>query len=157
MTEQRVYQVGQSREEWYAGEWDGICVVCGHDYIHGCKGNCTCLSCNARRQTEVEMNLSFPEDAEVEAVEEGPIKVDLQVGYTDDESKQEEYERRLQERIEQEWPKLKVTYWRENAHLNGYCGVLVYGDLPNLPSENIADDLWDTRADLLSEYCDGDE
>ena len=32
--------------------WDGICVTCGHDYRHGCQGNCTCLSCNGQRQYE---------------------------------------------------------------------------------------------------------
>lgn len=29
--------------------WDGICVVCGHDWRR-CHGECTCLSCNAERQ-----------------------------------------------------------------------------------------------------------
>jgi len=33
-------------------DWNGICVVCGHDYIHNCQGNCTCLSCNAQRQDD---------------------------------------------------------------------------------------------------------
>ena len=33
-------------------EWDGICLYCTHDYRNGCKGNCTCLSCNAERQAD---------------------------------------------------------------------------------------------------------
>jgi hypothetical protein len=52
-----------TRREYYArlGEWDGRCFACGHDYFT-CRGNCTCLSCNAQRQTEVEDGLIFPED-----------------------------------------------------------------------------------------------
>jgi len=38
-------------------EWDGRCVSCGHSYVDtetekGCHGDCTCLSCNAQRQSE---------------------------------------------------------------------------------------------------------
>jgi hypothetical protein len=29
--------------------WDGVCVRCGHLFLT-CRGNCTCLSCNAQRQ-----------------------------------------------------------------------------------------------------------
>jgi len=34
------------------GSWDGICVVCGHDFRR-CQGACTCLSCAAERQAMV--------------------------------------------------------------------------------------------------------
>ena len=38
-------------------EWNGQCVSCGHSYVDsetqaGCHGDCTCLSCNAQRQSE---------------------------------------------------------------------------------------------------------
>lgn len=33
-------------------DWDGICIICGHDYRNGCQGNCTCLSCNSQRQDD---------------------------------------------------------------------------------------------------------
>ena len=32
--------------------WAGVCESCGHDYFHDCHGNCTCLSCNAQRQSD---------------------------------------------------------------------------------------------------------
>ena len=56
------------RREYYAESdgWDGRCWRCGHDYFT-CRGNCTCLSCNAQRQKEVEASLVFPEDEEDEA------------------------------------------------------------------------------------------
>lgn len=44
--------------------WDGICVRCGHDYINGCQGNCTCLACNAQRQSEEEEGLVFDDTKE---------------------------------------------------------------------------------------------
>jgi hypothetical protein len=31
-------------------DWDGICETCGHDWFRDCRGNCTCLSCNAYAQ-----------------------------------------------------------------------------------------------------------
>ena len=42
--------------------WDGICKTCGHDYINDCRGNCTCLSCNAQRQQEIELDLPFADE-----------------------------------------------------------------------------------------------
>lgn len=42
--------------------WDGICTSCGHDYINNCRGNCTCLSCNAQRQDEVKQKLPFADE-----------------------------------------------------------------------------------------------
>ena len=42
--------------------WDGICVVCGHDYINDCRGDCTCLSCNGQRQWEESEGLEFNEE-----------------------------------------------------------------------------------------------
>ena len=49
------------REEHYAGEWDGVCGRCGHNYFK-CRGNCTCLACNAQRQEEVGQGLFFDGD-----------------------------------------------------------------------------------------------
>lgn len=49
------------RSEHYT-DWDGICKRCGHSYFE-CRGNCTCFSCMAQRQTEVEAGLVFDEDA----------------------------------------------------------------------------------------------
>lgn len=38
-------------ESWAASKfWDGICAVCGHDWVNACHGDCTCLGCNAERQ-----------------------------------------------------------------------------------------------------------
>ena len=51
-----------TRQEYYQGKWDGVCVSCGHDYFQ-CRGNCTCLSCNAQRQGEEQEGLVFEEDA----------------------------------------------------------------------------------------------
>jgi hypothetical protein len=51
-------------EPWYSPRGFGICRVCGHDYIGDCRGNCTCLSCNAQRQYEVRKGLVFEEDEE---------------------------------------------------------------------------------------------
>lgn len=58
-----------TRQEYYGspdagGEqgWDGVCVRCGHSYFE-CRGNCTCLSCNAQRQDEEKQNLQFDEDS----------------------------------------------------------------------------------------------
>jgi len=42
-------------------EWDGVCAQCGHSYFE-CRGNCTCLACNAQRQQEIESGLAFSED-----------------------------------------------------------------------------------------------
>jgi len=39
-----------------AQDWDGKCVVCGHDFFKECHGNCTCLSCNAQAQDMVKNN-----------------------------------------------------------------------------------------------------
>lgn len=57
-----------TREEFYlsdeAGEeqgWDGTCVTCGHSYFV-CRGNCSCLSCNAQRQAELRDGRWFDED-----------------------------------------------------------------------------------------------
>ena len=47
-----------TRRDYYQG-WDGICCVCGHDYISQCQGNCTCLACNAQRQFEEKEGLEF--------------------------------------------------------------------------------------------------
>ena len=47
------------RSEFYGEarpQWDGTCATCGHDYIHNCHGDCTCLSCNAQRQWEEEQD-----------------------------------------------------------------------------------------------------
>lgn len=49
-----------TRKEHYT-EWDGLCVSCGHDYFT-CRGNCTCLSCNAQRQDEIRQRLWFDQD-----------------------------------------------------------------------------------------------
>lgn len=58
------------RASFYASEeagdnqgWDGICVSCSHSYFQ-CRGNCTCLSCNAQRQDEIKNALWFDEDGE---------------------------------------------------------------------------------------------
>jgi hypothetical protein len=49
-----------NRREYYTQQgWDGICKRCGHDYVNGCHGDCTCLSCNAQRQGEVELGQMF--------------------------------------------------------------------------------------------------
>jgi hypothetical protein len=49
-----------NRKDYYTQQgWDGICQRCGHDYINGCHGDCTCLACNLQRQGEVKEGLSF--------------------------------------------------------------------------------------------------
>jgi hypothetical protein len=58
----------ETRREYYAQakpEWDGICVRCGHSYFD-CRGNCTCLSCNLQRQSEITDGLWFADDPEDE-------------------------------------------------------------------------------------------
>ena len=50
-----------TRKEYYGEQWDGTCTSCGHDYF-ACRGNCTCLSCNAQRQDEITDGLWFEED-----------------------------------------------------------------------------------------------
>lgn len=53
-----------TRPEYYhSGDrsWDGICVRCHHSYFE-CRGNCTCLSCMAQRQSEIQGGLRFAED-----------------------------------------------------------------------------------------------
>jgi hypothetical protein len=52
-----------TRTEFYADKWDGICKSCGDNYIE-CRGNCTCLACNAQRQDEIKNDLWFAEDGE---------------------------------------------------------------------------------------------
>ena len=54
-----------NRRQHYAGKWDGKCSRCGHSYFK-CRGNCTCLSCNAQRQGEARDGLCFEEDPESE-------------------------------------------------------------------------------------------
>ncbi len=49
-----------TRKQHYT-EWDGKCASCGHDYFE-CRGNCTCLSCNAQRQDEIREGHWFDED-----------------------------------------------------------------------------------------------
>jgi len=50
-----------TRAEHYAPQWDGTCVRCGHDFFE-CRGHCTCLACNAQRQSEVREGLIFRAD-----------------------------------------------------------------------------------------------
>jgi hypothetical protein len=52
-----------TRTEFYAEKWDGVCQTCGDNYFE-CRGNCTCLSCNAQRQDEIKDGLWFAEDGE---------------------------------------------------------------------------------------------
>jgi len=52
----------QIKAYYEAKGWDGICKTCGHDYINDCRGNCTCLSCNAQRQKEIELDLPFADE-----------------------------------------------------------------------------------------------
>lgn len=56
------------RRDYYR-DWDGVCVSCGHDYFE-CRGNCTCLSCNAQRDNEVGRGLKFDEDDVDESADE---------------------------------------------------------------------------------------
>ena len=45
--------LGRRWDRWHRDRspgWDGRCVTCGHDYLNGCHGDCTCLSCNVLRQ-----------------------------------------------------------------------------------------------------------
>jgi len=50
-----------TRREHYQDRWDGRCVRCGQDYFTN-RGNTTCLSCNAQRQSEIRDGLIFDED-----------------------------------------------------------------------------------------------
>ncbi|MDI9430101.1 MAG: hypothetical protein QM570_00085 [Planctomycetota bacterium] len=53
-----------TRRDYYANQpepWDGTCTRCGHSYFE-CRGNCTCLACNAQRQNEISKGLLFEDD-----------------------------------------------------------------------------------------------
>jgi len=75
------------RCDYYASRqepWDGICTRCGHSYF-ACRGNCTCLACNAQRQEEIAKGLVFEDDPPWESAQGGnsePVSLlPLDVGF----------------------------------------------------------------------------